>query len=85
MQPQVREDLLDHRLLQDRRDDLQVAAAIRAVLHVVNDSSLPISKGSTAYDLARERQAATRWNLKTQDAVVKRLEAVTPRRGWFGR
>ena len=34
LQPQVREDLLDDRLLQDRRDDLQLAAAVRAVLQV---------------------------------------------------
>ena len=27
------EDLLDHRLLQDRRNDPQLAAAVRAVLH----------------------------------------------------
>ncbi|MBP7913834.1 MAG: hypothetical protein KAZ63_00690 [Vitreoscilla sp.] len=33
-EPQVCEDLLDHRLLQDRRDDLRAAAAVRAVLHV---------------------------------------------------
>ena len=34
LQTQVREDLLDHRLLQDRRDDLQLAAAVRAVFQV---------------------------------------------------
>jgi len=34
LQTKVREDLLDHRLLQDRRDDLQLAPAVRAVLHV---------------------------------------------------
>jgi len=34
LQTEVREDLLDHRLLQDRRDDLQLAAAVRAVRHV---------------------------------------------------
>jgi len=31
LQTQVREDLLDHRLLQNRGDDLQFAAAVRAV------------------------------------------------------
>jgi hypothetical protein len=30
----VREDLLDDGLLQDRSDDLQLAAAVRAVLQV---------------------------------------------------
>jgi putative colanic acid biosynthesis UDP-glucose lipid carrier transferase len=30
----VREDLLDHRLLQDRRNDLELAAAVRTVLQV---------------------------------------------------
>jgi hypothetical protein len=33
-QTEVSEDLLDHRLLQDRRNDLQLAAAVRAVLLV---------------------------------------------------
>ena len=32
LKPQVREDLLDHRRLQDRRDDPQIATAVRAVL-----------------------------------------------------
>jgi hypothetical protein len=30
----VREDLLDYRLFEDRRDDLQLAAAVRAMRHV---------------------------------------------------
>jgi hypothetical protein len=34
LQPQVHEDLLDHRRLQDRRDDPQIATAVRAVLQV---------------------------------------------------
>ena len=34
MQTQVGEDLLDHRLFQDRGDDLQFTAAVRAVLQV---------------------------------------------------
>ena len=34
LQTQVREDLLDDGLLQDRRDDLALTAALRAVLHV---------------------------------------------------
>jgi len=34
LQTQVREDLLDHWLLYDRRNDLQLAAAFRAVRHV---------------------------------------------------
>jgi len=34
LQTQVREDLFDHWLFHDRRDDLQLAAAVRAVLHV---------------------------------------------------
>jgi len=34
LETQVHEDLLDHRLLQDRRADLQLAAAVRAVRHV---------------------------------------------------
>ena len=32
LQPQVREDLLNHRLLTDRCNDLQLAAAVRAAL-----------------------------------------------------
>jgi len=39
LQAQVREDLLDHRLLKDRRDDLQLAAAVRAVRHVDLESA----------------------------------------------
>jgi hypothetical protein len=31
---QVRPDFLDHRLLQDRRSELRLAAAVRAVLQV---------------------------------------------------
>jgi len=31
LQTQVREDFLDHWLFEDRRDDLQLAAAVRAV------------------------------------------------------
>ncbi len=34
------EDLLDHRRLQDRRDDLQLAAAVRAVLKVEIEDAL---------------------------------------------
>ena len=34
LQTQVREDLLDHWLFEDRRDDLQFAAAVRAVFQV---------------------------------------------------
>ena len=37
LQPKMREDLLDHRLLQDRCDDLQLAAAVR-------ERSMSISK-----------------------------------------
>ena len=39
LQSQVPEDLLDHRLFQDRRDDLQLAAAVRAVLQVDLESA----------------------------------------------
>ena len=39
LQPQVREDLLDHRRLQDRRDDPQIATAVRAALHVDIESA----------------------------------------------
>lgn len=45
---------------------------------------LPLPKGATAYDLARERHAASRWSSQTHAETMKRLEAVTPRRGWFG-
>ena len=38
LQPQVREDLLDHRLFQDRGNDLQLDAAARAVLQVEIES-----------------------------------------------
>ena len=34
LQSQVREDLLDRRLLKNRRNDLQLTAAVRAVLQV---------------------------------------------------
>lgn len=34
LQHRMREDLLDHRRLQDRRDDLRLTAAVRAVIHV---------------------------------------------------
>ncbi len=46
---------------------------------------LPVPRGATALDLARERQEASRWSTQTHAATVKRLQAVTPRRGWFGR
>ena len=34
LQTQVREDLLNHRLVQDRRNDLHLTATIRAVLQI---------------------------------------------------
>jgi len=34
LQTQVREDLLDDRLFHDRRDDIQVVAAVREVHHI---------------------------------------------------
>jgi hypothetical protein len=40
LQTQVREDPLDHRLFQDRRNDLQLATAVRAVLQVDLDHAL---------------------------------------------
>ena len=40
LQTQVREDLLDHRLLQDGRDDLQLAAAVLAVLNIQRNDAL---------------------------------------------
>jgi Ankyrin repeat len=46
---------------------------------------LPVPKGSTAYDLARQRYQASRWSTQTHEATMKRLEGVTPRRGWLGR
>jgi hypothetical protein len=39
LQPQVREDLPAHRWLQDRRDDPQIATAVRAVLQVKVESA----------------------------------------------
>ncbi len=39
LQPQVREDLLDHRRLQGRRDDLELATAVRAVRQVEFESA----------------------------------------------
>jgi hypothetical protein len=36
----VREDLLDHRLLQDRRNDPQFAATVRAALQVERKNTL---------------------------------------------
>lgn len=46
---------------------------------------LPVPRGATAYDLARERYSASRWSTQTHEATMKRLEAVTPRRGFFSR
>ena len=40
LQTQVREDLLDDRLFHDGRDDLQLAAAVRAVLQVEREHPL---------------------------------------------
>ena len=40
LQTQVREDLLDHRGLQDGGDDLQLAAAVRAVRHIDLEGAL---------------------------------------------
>ena len=39
LQTQVSEDLLDHQVLHDRRDDLQLATAVRAVRHVDLESA----------------------------------------------
>ena len=51
LQPQVSEDLLDYRLLQDRHDDLQLAATVRAVLgfpfRVARNSDYPPSQCQT--------------------------------------
>jgi hypothetical protein len=35
--------------------------------------------------LARERQQALRWSSQSHQTTTARLEAVPPRRGWFGR
>jgi hypothetical protein len=40
LQAQVRNDPPNHRLLQDRRNDLQLATAVRAVLHVDREQTL---------------------------------------------
>jgi ankyrin repeat protein len=46
---------------------------------------IAVAKGSTALDLARQQQAASRWSSQTHAAMVKRLEALTPRRSWLSR
>ena len=45
---------------------------------------IAVPAGSTAYDLARAQQKATRWNTQTHDAAVQRLAEATPRRGIWG-
>ena len=61
LQSQVREDLLDHRLLQNRRDDLQLAAAVWVVLHVDVEHALeqlgPAQPRRAAATAPRNRQA----------------------------
>ena len=47
-QPEVLEDALDHRRLQDRGDNLQLAAAVRAVLHVDLEHALEQSRPADA-------------------------------------
>ncbi|HSW17966.1 MAG TPA: hypothetical protein VLJ86_12115, partial [Ramlibacter sp.] len=44
---------------------------------------LEVPKGSNAFDLARARYKASRWSTQTHEATMRRLEAVTPKRGWF--
>ena len=56
LQPQVREDLLDHRLRKDRRDDLQLAAAVRAVLQVQLESEASVKTNLySSYVVAKTR------------------------------
>ncbi len=56
LQPQVREDLLDHRLLQDRRNDLQLAAAVRAVLQLeIESAALAKTNLYSSYVVAKTR------------------------------
>ncbi|MBL8330125.1 MAG: hypothetical protein JNJ71_14870 [Rubrivivax sp.] len=48
-------------------------------------AGIPVAAGATAYDLAKAQYAASRWSAQSHEATMKRLEAVTPRRGWWGR
>lgn len=48
-------------------------------------AGVPVAKGSTAYDLARQQHEASRWSTQTHEATMQQLKAVTPARGWFQR
>ncbi len=72
LQTQVREDLLDHRLLEDRRDDLQLAAAVRAVRHVDLEHALEqLGPAQPHWAVVRARRLA--------------FGGRCGQRGWFGR
>ena len=59
LQPQVREDLLDHRLLQDGRNDLQLGAAVRAVLQVEVESEASAQTNFySSYVVAKTRMSS---------------------------
>ena len=64
LQTQVREDLLDHRLLQDRRDDLQLAPAVRAARHVESRT-----RASAAWPSSAEPDGGAHRAPRTRPAV----------------
>lgn len=43
----------------------------------------PVAAGVTPLDVAREQQRRTRWSTGSHDSAVQRLEAVTPRSGFW--
>ena len=64
VQAEVREDLLDHRPLQDGRDDLQFSgAAIRAMLHVdVEVALFPLTVAHHNIRLPNDAVGAITWS-----------------------
>lgn len=90
IQPQVGQDLLDHRPLQDGRDDLELAAAaVRAVPDVKVDDALEqacqtdaLRPGLDRLDVALD--LAFRHELETCAAIAL-AHAATPSDRWMAR
>ncbi len=80
LQTQVREDFLDHWLLKDRSDDLQLAAAVRAVLQVEIESEASAKRIRCSFGLGTS--AASRCMNSSGDNPAGRAPAEL---GPFGR
>ena len=86
LQSQVREDLLDHRLLQDCRNDLQLAAAVRAVLQVEVESGASAKTNLYSSYVAAKTRLSSRGRTQTVQWTVCAWRGAGPlaRRGLQG-